>query len=269
MCETDRFVSQEGLRNDIPERRVQAIRCQFEYVGRIGGMETKPHVPVAILVRISTSKQETERQRHELTEYAKAKDYAVVEVCQETISGDSDGDQRQGLLRVQELAAAGKIRKVLVHEISRVARRNSVAHHFVETLESCGVSLYWHAQSLETLLPNGKRNPAAGIMLALLAEMARAELETLRARIMSGLAEARRRGKTLGRPLGTTVPRAEFLQKHRDIIRLLNAGQSVRNTAKIAGKGVSTVQRVKAAVTGAGASTNAQADTRCEPAAVN
>ena len=44
------------------------------------------------------------------------------------------------------------------------------------------------------------------------------------------------------------MPRAVFLQKHRDIIRLLNAGQSVRNTAKIAGKGVSTVQRVKAAV---------------------
>ena len=159
-------------------------------------------------------------------------------------------DQRQGLQRVQELAAAGKIKKVLVHEISRVARRNSVAHHFVEALESCGVSLYWHAQGIETLLPNGKRNPAAGIMLALLAEMARAELETLRARIMSGLADARRRGKTLGRPRGTTVPKAEFLQKHRDIIRLLNAGQSVRNTAKIAGKGASTVQRVKAALAG-------------------
>ncbi len=48
---------------------------------------------------------------------------------------------------------------------------------FVERLEDYGVSLYWHAQGLETLLPNGKRNPGAGIMLALLAEMARAEVE--------------------------------------------------------------------------------------------
>ena len=163
-------------------------------------MITKQHVPVAVLVRVSTSKQETARQLHELSNYAVAKGYTVIEVCSETISGDSDGDQRQGLQRVEELAIAGKIRKVLVHEISRVARRNSVAHQFVETLETFGVSLYWHAQSIETLLPNGKRNPAAGIMLALLAEMARAELETLRARILSGLADARRRGQKLGRP---------------------------------------------------------------------
>ena len=211
-------------------------------------MTTNNSVPVAILVRVSTSKQETARQLHELSDYAEAKGYAVVEVCRETISGDSDSDQRQGLKRVEELAAAGKIRKVLVHEISRIARRNSVAHHFVETLETFGVSLYWHAQGIETLLPNGKRNPAAGIMLALLAEMARAELETFRARILSGLADARRRGQKLGRPIGTRLTRAAFLEKHRDIIRLLKAGQSIRNTAKITDKGVSTVQRISVSV---------------------
>jgi hypothetical protein len=36
-------------------------------------------------------------------------------------------DERTGLRRVDELAAAGKIRKLLVHETSRIARRNSVA----------------------------------------------------------------------------------------------------------------------------------------------
>ncbi len=115
-------------------------------------------------------------------------------------------------------------------------------------LEAHCVSLYWHAQSIETLLPNCKRNPAAAIMLALLSEMARAEKETLVERIKSGLAEARRKGRTLGRPKGTTIERSELLAKHRDIIRLLKAGQSVRNTAKIAAKGISTVQRVKAAL---------------------
>jgi hypothetical protein len=33
-----------------------------------------------------------------------------------------------------------------------------------------------------------------------------------------------------------------------DVTRQLRAGQSIRNTAKITGKGVSTVQRVKAAM---------------------
>jgi DNA invertase Pin-like site-specific DNA recombinase len=208
--------------------------------------KSSKQIPVAILVRVSTSKQETDRQVNELKQYAASNGYAVVEVCQETVSGQATEDQRHGLHQVTDLAAAGKIRKVLVHEISRIARRNSVAHRFVETLEKHGVSLYWHAQGIETLLPNAKRNPAAGIMLALLAEMARSEHELLKARIASGLAEARRRGQKLGRPPGTRLEPAQRLQKHRNIVRLLKNGQSVRNAAKIAGKGVSTVQRIKA-----------------------
>ena len=205
-------------------------------------------VPVAILVRVSTAKQETARQIAELRKYAADKGYVVVDVCEETISGGANDDERHGLRRAEELARSGKIKKVLVHEISRIARRNSVAHRFVETLEECGVSLYWHAQSIETLLPNGKRNPAAGIMLALLAEMARNESETLGERVKSGLALARARGVILGRPKDSKLGPDYFLKKHKDIVRQLKDRQSIRNTAKITTKGISTVQRVKAAL---------------------
>jgi DNA invertase Pin-like site-specific DNA recombinase len=148
--------------------------------------------------------------------------------------------------RQSESDGARRERRWLGQE--QIAKRRSVARQFVETLEECGVSLYWHAQGIETLLPNGKRNPAAGIMLALLAEMARNETETLRERINSGLAEARRKGVKLGRPNGTTLSRDHFLRKHKDIVRLLKADHSIRNTAKIVGKGASTVQRVKLAM---------------------
>ena len=204
--------------------------------------------PVALLVRVSTEKQQTARQISELQAYAESKGYEVLEVCRETISGRADEAERHGLNRVEDLARAGKIKKVLVHEISRLARKNSVAHRFVESLEECGVSLYWHAQGIETLLSNGRRNPASGIMLALLAEMARSEVEVLRDRINSGLAEARRKGVKLGRPMGSSQSRETFLQSHKDVLRQLNAGQSIRNAARITGKGISTVQRVKAAL---------------------
>lgn len=205
-------------------------------------------LPVAILVRVSTLKQQNDRQISELRAYADSKGYEVVEVCEEQISGNADESGRYGLHRVEELARMGRIRKVLVHEVSRLARRNSVAHGFLEALEGLGVSLYWHQQGIETLLPNGKRNPAASIMFALLAEMARAERETLSERIKSGLAEARRKGRTLGRPRGSQLNKKEFLSKHADVVRKLKEGHSVRNSAKITGKGNSTVQRVKAAL---------------------
>jgi len=120
----------------------------------------------------------------------------VVEVCEEHgISGRADESDRHGLKRVEELAEAGEVKKVLVHEVSRLARKNSIVHRFVEHLEELGVSLYWHAQGVETLMASGKRNPAASIMLALLAEMARNEVETLSTRIKSGLEEAKRKGR--------------------------------------------------------------------------
>ena len=231
--------------------RLSVFTKTFDYLNTIchsRRMETSARkVQVAILVRVSTIKQETARQISELRGYAEAKGYEVIEVCEETVSGRADEIDRHGLHRVEELARAGTIKKVLVHEISRLARKNSITHRFVETLEECGVSLYWHAHGIETLLPSGKRNPAAGMMLALLAEIARTEVETLRERINSGLAEARRKGVKLGRPVGTTLDREIFLQKHKDIQRLLKSGQSIRNAAKISGKGVSTVQRVKEA----------------------
>ena len=203
-------------------------------------------VPVALLVRVSTDRQDTARQTSELRAVAESKGWHVVEVVEETVSGRAD--DRPGLRRIEALAAGGKIKKVLVHEISRLTRRPSIAHVFVETLEGCGVSLYWHAQGIETLMPSGKRNPAAAIMLALMAEMARAETDTLRERINSGLAEARRKGVVLGRKRGSGASRADFLHKHADVAKLLKEGQSLRHAAKISGKGTSTVLRVSRAL---------------------
>lgn len=205
-------------------------------------------IPAAILVRVSTKKQETARQVSDLRAVASSKGWEVVEIAEEQVSGTKDACERTGLNQVRELVEAGKVKKVLVHEVSRLARRNSVAHEFLEFLDAHGVSLYWHAQGIETLLPNGKRNPAASIMFSLLAEMARAERETMVERINSGLEEARRKGVKLGRPKGTTTTTADFLASHKDIVKHLRAGQSIRNTAKITGKGISTVQRIKAAL---------------------
>ncbi|MCU0777180.1 MAG: recombinase family protein [Akkermansiaceae bacterium] len=207
----------------------------------------RPAVPVAILVRVSTKRQETERQVHELRAVAEVRGWSVVEVVEEDgVSGAAKDADRHGLARVEALAAAGAIRKVLVHEVSRVGRRPAVVHGFVERLLDLKVSLYWNSQNVETMLDGGKRNPSAGMMLAVLAEMALAERETLRERVLSGLDAARRAGKVLGRPMGTTVPPEQLLAKHADVVRLLRAGKSLRDVAARTRKGASTVKRLKA-----------------------
>jgi DNA invertase Pin-like site-specific DNA recombinase len=203
--------------------------------------------PVAILVRVSTDEQDNARQVSELREVADRSGWDVVEVVREQgVSGASR--IRPGLARVLELAESGKARKVLVHEVSRLSRHPAVLHDAVERLNEAGVSLYWHSQRAETLLPDGERNPATGMMLAILGEMARAERESLSKRTKSGLAEARRRGRTLGRPVGSTISDAELVAKHSDIAKLVRAKLSIRKIAKLTDKSAGTVQAVKRAM---------------------
>jgi DNA invertase Pin-like site-specific DNA recombinase len=203
-------------------------------------------IPVAILVRVSTDEQNNARQIDDLQAVAATNQWEVVEVIEEKVSGVDR--ERKGIARALELAESGKIKKLLVHEISRLARHNAVLHDTVERMCDAKVSVYWHAQAIETFLPNGKRSPSAGIMLALLGEMARQERETLSERTKSGLEKARRNGRTLGRPVGSCIPVEDFLEKHKRVVRCLRAGDSVRKTAKFCSVSKGTVERVKKAM---------------------
>jgi hypothetical protein len=63
--------------------------------------------------------------------------------------------------------------------------------------------------------------------------------------IKAGLRRARANGVVCGRPKGTTRPPREVLLNHKDVIRCIEGGMSVRQTAKATGKSPSTVQRVR------------------------
>lgn len=202
--------------------------------------------PVAILVRVSTDDQNNTRQITELQAVADANQWEVIEVIAEKVSGAIRA--RPDVARALVLAESGQIKKLLVHEISRLARNPAVLHDTVERMCDAKVSIYWHAQAIETILPNGKRNPAAGLMLALLGEVARQERETLSERTKSGLEKAKRNGVTLGRPVGSTIPVDEFLEKHKRVVRCLRNGDSVRKTAKFCDCSKGTVERVKKAL---------------------
>lgn len=204
---------------------------------------TKP-IPVAILVRVSTDKQENDRQLQELTQVATANGWTVTHKVEEKISGaDLTRAKLQDLLT---LAESGAIKKILVHEISRLSRAPDILHNAVERMTRANVSIYWHSQRQETLMHDGVRNPAAGMMLAILGENARVEREFLGARVKSGLERRRRAGKHLGRKKGSVVPPAEKLTMHADIAKLLRAGKmSIRQIAKQVEKAPGTVLMVK------------------------
>lgn len=89
----------------------------LEYMDKRGTRKPPPTaqaLPVAILVRVSTARQETGRQVSEFRAHADAKGWNVVEVCEEVgVSGRAKETERHGLQAVEEMARAGQIKKVL------------------------------------------------------------------------------------------------------------------------------------------------------------
>ena len=64
-------------------------------------------------------------------------------------------------------------------------------------------------------------------------------------RLNSGRAQYIRNGGKLGRKVGSIKTTEQKKEEHKDIISYLKRGYSVRNTAKLTSKGISTVQRIK------------------------
>jgi DNA invertase Pin-like site-specific DNA recombinase len=200
---------------------------------------------VGFFVRVSSKSQEYDRQISDLTAYAEKMDYQVVQVIS---ASKTAKEHREAISQLLELARSGKIEKVLVTEVSRLGRRTADILQVIEELSDLRVSVYAHNFGQETLTKEGKRNPTINLVYTLLAEIARMETELLSERIRSGQAEARRKGKKLGRRQGTTKPAEQLLKDYSGVVKDLNAGLSIRQTAAIRKVSKNTVERVKKAM---------------------
>lgn len=201
---------------------------------------------VAILCRVSTLRQKTDRQQHELSEIARDRGWEVVKVVTEKISGAASRDDRTGLDEILALAEKRQIQKVLVHEITRIARRPSVIHCFIEELCSLGVSLWWKSEGMETLTESGRKNITATVLIGVLAGLAENEREVMRERVFSGLDNARRSGKRIGRPSGQW-PKDKFLKKHAVVVSAIqrHPNASLHDLEKISGRSVGTIIKAR------------------------
>lgn len=202
---------------------------------------------VAIFCRVSTKDQHNLRQINDLTDLANKQGWVIEEIITEYISGAKRNDQREGLNQILQLAAAGKIQKVVVTEISRIGRKVSEVINFIEQLAAFKVSIYIQNIGMETLLANGKENFMFKPILVTLAGFAEMERELLRERIKSGLQTAKRKGKTLGRPTGS-AEQTDVLEKYPKVAKYLKQGFSIRKSAKLADVAPATVQKVKKAL---------------------
>ena len=71
------------------------------------------------------------------------------------------------------------------------------------------------------------------------------ERDNISFRLQSGRKRYIEKGGKLGRKVGSVKTEEQMKAEYREVISLLRKGYSIRDVAKLSGRGVSTVQRVK------------------------
>lgn len=202
-----------------------------------------------IYSRVSTNSQDVERQEKELTEYALRNDIKIVQSFTDVHTGKSRVKDRTCARLMFGYLDQHKIDLVLISEISRLGRSTiDVQNNIHEIVYERGLNLYVHQQGMNARDRRGRVNATFKLVTDVLANVAQMEREMISERVKSGLENARRKGKTLGRPVGSAQNKAALLEKYPKVRRELKAGLSLRKVAALAGVSVNTVRKVQAAM---------------------
>ena len=190
---------------------------------------------VAIYARCSTQEQSVALQLDGLREYSQARGFEVVqEYLDEGVSGARA--KRPALDQLLADAHRRKFDAVLVWKLDRLGRSLSHLIRLVDQLGSLGVDLVSLGDSgLDTTGPSGR------LLFHVMGAVAEFEQDLIRERTRAGLQAARRRGRQLGRP------RVLDTRQTLRVRRLRQAGNSLREIARLVGVGKATVSRALAA----------------------
>ena len=201
-----------------------------------------------IYARVSSvgDRQNTERQISDLSEYAAYQNLQVLQIFEEKISGAKKNVERPVLLQAIDYCKQNNVSILLVSELSRLGRNAFEVLATVKDLIDSGINLYMQKEQLTLLDAEGKPTLFAPVMLAVLSTCAELERENIKFRLNSGRKLYIERGGKLGRKVGSVKSMEQKKEQYKDIISYLKRGYSIRNVAKLTGKGISTVQRIKA-----------------------
>ena len=203
---------------------------------------------VVILARVSTDKQEYNRQVVELTDYCSKMGWDVAKVFTNKVSGAKKNEDRSEIMEMLAYVEENKIDKVCVLEISRLGRNTLEALKVIELLNEKKICLFIKNYNLETLDAKGNVNPITSLICTILLEISSMERHTIIERMASGrdqyIAKCRATGKKMGRPASYRKSDDTMREQYKKEITLLKQGMSLRNINAITGTSVMTIRKL-------------------------
>ncbi len=199
---------------------------------------------VVLYIRKSTLIQEYEHQENLLIDVCKKNDWEIIETIRETISGTKKNEDREGITQLRNVVLEKKPQVVVCWEISRISRTSLGFHQLLSFLTENNVSLYIQNLNLHTLDDTGKENHITGLILSLMAEIAKMETHTLKTRVKVALQNLKNKGVVLGRPKNTGDTKEKTIKKYPEVIKYLEKGLSIREVSRMTNVSINTTLKV-------------------------
>jgi len=199
---------------------------------------------VAIYARVSTGEQNPEAQLLALREYVARRGFSIYKEYVDHVSGDLERrrTRRQNDSAYRELMADAARRTfdcVLVWKYDRFARSLAVLVSALQQFSTLGIDFISYTQNIDTTTPMGR------LFYHVIGSFAEFEREMIVERVRAGLANARAKGKSLGRPKNRS---AELR-----VVALRQQGLSLREIANRENRSASGVLQILRRVGASGA----------------
>lgn len=201
-----------------------------------------------IYVRVSTNRQEYDRQLSELDSYAKSHNITVEKIFAEKISGVINNKEGSGLFSMIEFVTepTNGVKFVLVWDLSRLGRNARQILESIELLSSHKICVIMIDSGIRTLDKDGNENPYFKMVITTLSGVAELDRKLIVGRLQSGYKNFRNNGGEVGRKPGVIVKNDDtMLVEYKGVVKDLKKGLSVRNVMKLHDLSCGTTMKIR------------------------
>lgn len=162
------------------------------------------------------------------------------------VSGKVPFKERPEAKRLVKWVEEGKVKELVVTDISRLGRNTGDCISVLEWLEEYDVNVVIQSNSLQSR-PNGVKNPIWKVITSIFSSIYEMELENIKERTTAGRIAYVQNGGKLGKPKGSNETTRQFLTKDKnvEIARLLAKGRTYSEISSITGASPTTISKVK------------------------
>jgi DNA invertase Pin-like site-specific DNA recombinase len=166
---------------------------------------------VALYLRVSTNAQSTDAQLTELRQLVEQRGWKYEVFCDKGQSGAKES--RPAFDEMMKQVRRGRFAAICIWALDRLARSLRQLLDISLELQRLNVDLVAVKQDLDTSTPSGR------LVFGVLSTVAEFERDLLRERVRSGIAQAKRAGKRLGRPPLRTLTAEDITKLRRERAR--------------------------------------------------